>query len=195
MLVSKAATQNQSHGGIEQSCYVGKGIQTTMIPKIYYENNNKWYAEARYNYEEQQTFSLIAGKVFSKKSNLSYSVTPMAGFAVGNFNGALLGMKIEMEHNNLFFSSESQYGFSVRTRREDFFYSWSDAGYQVRSWIYAGLAMQLTITNEASEHMEPGIFIGFPFKKWTFPVYIFNPAGKNMYAVLGITYEWGSHKQ
>ena len=84
MFLNKARAQ--SHGRIEQYYYTGAG-GSTLVPKIFYENNKKWYGEARYNYEELRTFSFIAGKVFSNEDVVSYSFTPVAGVVIGKFNG------------------------------------------------------------------------------------------------------------
>src|SRR5450755_630836 len=100
--------KSQSHGGIEQYYYAGAGV-STIVPKVYYESPHNWYSEVRYNYEELQTVSFNAGKIFSHKKLLSYSVTPFAGIVLGRLNGGTLGLNIKMDYKSLFFSSESQY--------------------------------------------------------------------------------------
>jgi hypothetical protein len=95
-----------------------------------------------------------------------------------------------MEYKSLFFSSESQYTFSVKKRTENFFFNWSEIGYQLTGLIYVGLALQLTHPYEIKNNWEPGVMMGLTYKKWTFPVYAFNPAGNNRNFVLGINWEW-----
>jgi len=180
---------SQAHGGVEQYYYTGGGV-STIVPKAYYESPHNWYGEVRYNYEELQTVSFNAGKMFSNKKALFYSVTPYAGVVLGRLNGGTLGTNINMEYKSVFFSSESQYTFSFEKRTENFFFNWSELGYQFTGLVYAGLALQLTHPYEIQNNWEPGVMMGLTYKNWTFPVYAFNPAGNNRNFVLGINWEW-----
>ncbi|MEO5684695.1 MAG: hypothetical protein ABIQ88_18785 [Chitinophagaceae bacterium] len=179
----------QGYGGIEQYYYASGSGSAGLVPKIFYQTSKNWYAEARYNYEEAKTFSMVAGKAFSGENMPGCSVTPMAGFATGQFNGLLLALKTELNFKKLFFFSESQYNYAVRNRYSSFIYSWVDAGYKINDQLSAGTAMQVNISAETGKQLEPGVFIEFSYKKWTFPVYIFNTAAKDRYAVVGVSYE------
>jgi hypothetical protein len=192
MFYNKAVTQ--THGGFEQLYYSGNKGTSTIVPRVYYQNKKNWYAEVRYNYEEAETFSFNAGKTFSKDGKISYSVTPIAGAVAGKLNGALLGVNSEVEYNKLFFSSESQYTFSSRSRYADFLFNWSELGYQATSRIYTGLALQLTRFYKMTNVWEPGIMVGFSFDKFTFPLYTFSPLTNKRYFVLGINWEWQRQK-
>ena len=181
--------RTQVHGGFEQYYYTGAGV-STIVPRVYYQSRHNWYGEVRYNYEELQTISFIAGKMFSHKKLFSYSITPVAGIVLGKLNGGTLGANINMEYKSLFFSSESQYTFSVEKRAENFFFNWSEFGYQLTSLVYAGLALQVTHPYEIKNNWEPGVMMGLTYKGWTFPLYAFNPASNNRNFVLGINWEW-----
>ncbi|MEO6456367.1 MAG: hypothetical protein ABIN97_19980 [Ginsengibacter sp.] len=185
---------SQTHGGVEQYYYAGHNRVSTIVPKVYFQNNKKWYAEIRYNYDELETVSFNAGKTFSKENSLSYAITPIAGLMAGRYNGGSFGLNTELDYKKIFFSAESQYALSFEGREADFFYNWSEIGYQVTDHIYTGLALQLTHLYKATNSWEFGIMTGFSINKWTFPVYIFNPAGNNRYFVLGINLEWGRIK-
>ena len=180
---------SQAHAGFEQYCYTA-GSVPTIVPRIYYQSPHNWYGEVRYNYEELQTVSLNAGKMFSHKKLVSYSITPFAGIVLGRLNGGTIGSNINIEHKSLFFSSESQYTFSVDKRRENFFFNWSELGYQLTNLVYMGLALQLTRHYQVINEWQPGIMMGFTYKSWTFPVYAFNPAGCNRNFVVGVNWEW-----
>jgi hypothetical protein len=188
IMISNVVT-SQSHGGIEQYYYTGAGL-STIVPKVYYESPHNWYGEVRYNYEELQTVSFNAGKIFSNKKLLSYSITPFAGIVLGRLNGGTLGSNIKIDYKSLFFSSESQYTFSVEKRAENFFFNWSELGSQLTKLVYVGVALQLTHPYEIKNDWQPGVMIGFTYKSWTFPVYAFNPARNNRNFVLGINWEW-----
>ena len=185
--------KSQSHGGFEQYYYTGAGLPA-IVPKVYYESPRNWYGEVRYNYEELQTVSFNAGRIFSHKKLLSYSITPFAGIVLGRLNGGTLGSNIKMEYKSLFFSSESQYTFSVEKRAADFFFNWSEFGWQFTSLVYGGLAVQLTHPYEIKNNWQPGIMMGLTYKSWTFPVYAFNPVEDNRNFVVGINWEWKGAK-
>ncbi len=69
-------------------------------------------------------------KCFRMNNSLSYTVTPYAGVVIGRMTGGTLGSNVSLDYKNLFFSSESQYTFSVNERAENFFFNWSEMGYQ-----------------------------------------------------------------
>ena len=186
---------SQTHSGIEQYYYTGNKSASAIVPKAYYQDKKNWYGEIRYNYEEPGTFSFNAGKTFSKQTNLSYTITPIAGVVVGRLNGASIGVNLQSDYKKISFSAESQYTFSANNRNADFFYNWSELSYQVTQNIFAGFVLQLTRPYETINKWEPGIMAGFSFDKWTFPLYVFNPGNRNRYFVLGINIEWSGIKK
>jgi hypothetical protein len=185
--------KSQAHGGFEQYCYTA-GSVATIVPRIYYQSPHNWYGEVRYNYDELQTVSFNAGKMFSHKKLLQYSITPFAGIVLGRLNGGTIGSNIDIGYKSLFFSSESQYTVSVEKRSGNFFFNWSEMGYQVTSLVYVGLALQLTRHYEVINNWQPGVMTGLTYKSWTFPVYVFNPAGCNRNFVVGVNWEWKNIK-
>ena len=192
-LVTSLAGRSQEHGSFEQYYYTGGGT-SSIVPKLYYQNRHNWFGEMRYNYEELQTVSFIAGKTFSNNKPVSCSLTPYAGLVLGTINGGSLGSNVDIEFKNLFFSSESQYTISVNKRSQDFFFNWSEAGYKFTSLFYSGLALQLTHPFETKSIWEPGLMLGVTYKSWTFPFYAFSPANNNRNYVLGINWEWNYKK-
>jgi hypothetical protein len=184
----------QAEIAVEQYHYFGKFQPYTYMPIVHFQNARKWYVEARYNYEEMQTFSLYLGKTFAGGDKVSWSFTPMLGGAIGKFNGISPGLNVDLGYKNIFFSAQSQYSFSTnKEENSDFVYSWSELGYEVRPWFYAGVSFQQTyLTSETT--LEPGLLIGFSFKQFTIPVYTFAPFNKERYFIVGINFEW-EHKK
>ncbi len=125
----------QSSGGMEQYYYTHTGGTAAYVPMAYYNTAGNWYGEARYNFDDIETFSLYAGKKFSKKGNFSYSATPMIGGLVGRMNGASVGMNMEADFQKLFFTCQSQYSFSLEDRENKFFFNWSELGIQCHSMV------------------------------------------------------------
>ena len=69
-------------GGIEQYQYLGKGTANAIVPVLHFQNSKGWYAEARYNYDENNTFSLLGGRSFQLDKNGFSSIVPMIGFSL-----------------------------------------------------------------------------------------------------------------
>src|SRR5688572_15089237 len=99
--------------GFEQYGYIKKNETMTLVPIFNYESSDHTYVEARYNYEDLNTFSFYIGRTFSGKDKLSYSLTPILGAVMGKFTGGSVGMNGVLEYGDLFFSTQSQYTASV----------------------------------------------------------------------------------
>lgn len=180
----------QAQAGMGQYMYIGERQVFTLAPVIYYQSSKKWYMEARYNYEALKTVSFYAGRTFEKESAFSYSASPVIGAVMGGFTGGSVGANTEFDYKKIFLSSQFQYTFSTHNRSENFFYSWSDLSYQVLNNIYSGISVQQTNLYKVKYRLEKGIFLKTIINKFTFPLYIFNPALKERYFVLGLTCDW-----
>lgn len=180
----------QTAGGIEQYHYVGNQDNTVIVPVVHFQSKKGWYGEARYNYDELNTFSVYGGKTFSWNRAVAFSVTPLLGVSVGQLHALSTGNNIDASYQNFFFSSQSQYTFSTRAREENYFFSWIEAGYQPSNWLYAGLTMQHTRVYKTPHLVEPGILLGFSFKRWSLPLYYFNPLKKDQFFIIGVNWEW-----
>ena len=180
----------QSENGIEQYYFRGPHNDYQVIPVVHFKNEKNWYAEARCNYEDAETFSFYLGKTFSREALLTYSFTPLLGGVTGKFNGVSTGVNMELEYNNFFFSSQSQYSFSTGDRADSFLYSWSEIGYQPLSWLYGGLSVQQTRVFETRGTLEPGILAGFSFRRFSLPLYCFSPQNNTRYFIIGFNYDW-----
>lgn len=155
-----------------------------------FTSSKNWYGEARYNFDELNTFSLYAGKKFTGGSNLSWEATPLIGGLMGQMTGGSLGMNFGMGYKRLFFLSQSQYSFSLQHIDDKFFYNWSEMGVEATNWFYAGLALQQTNIYRTEGRMEPGCMIGFSVRNWTIPLYAFNTSEQERYFVLGLMWQW-----
>jgi hypothetical protein len=189
-----SAVWPQAAAGFEQMYYMRSGENAMMAPRAHLTSSGNWYGEARYNYEELQTFSLYGGKTFSRKGDLSYSATPLIGGLLGKMNGGSVGLNMDLDFENVFFSTVSQYSFSLEDRNNKFFYSWTELGYQAMPWLYGGMAVQQTNIIRSAGRLEPGCMLGLSIRNWTVPFYVFNPAGKEMNFVLGFNWEWAKTK-
>jgi hypothetical protein len=183
-------------GGVEQYYYTRtKGTDAMMTPIAHITSSNNWYGEARYNFDELNTFSLYAGRKFAGSGNLNWEATPIVGGLMGQMNGGSLGMNVGFDYKRLFFLSQSQYSFSMENGTDKFFYNWSELGFEATQWLYAGVAVQQTNIYQEKGRMEPGCMIGFSIKNWTIPLYAFNTSDQDRYFVLGVNWQWEGRKK
>lgn len=187
--------RSQTGGAFEQLYYTRADDGASIVPMVHYTTKNNWYGAARYNYDEARTFALYAGRTFSGRGDLSYSATPMVGGLMGKMNGGSVGMNVDLDFENLFFSTQSQYSFSLEEKTNKYFFTWSELGYQATPWLYGGMALQQTNAYHSAVKFEPGCMIGLSVKRWTVPLYIFNQAGGDPYFVMGINWAWEKQKK
>ncbi len=179
----------QPHGGVDQYYCLKKAKSLSFVPLIYFETGDHWYGECRYNYEADETVSVYAGRTFKNTKAFAYSFSPMIGIAGGKFDGYSLALNSNFEYKKYSLSSQCQYVISTKDRNLNFAYIWTDACYKVFPHISIGISVQQTKTF-CSNMTEGGIMIQASFRKWTVPLYFFNPPGKERYFMLGINYEW-----
>ena len=184
----------QSKWVVENYSYLGQPGEGTIVPMIHMETKKNWYAELRYNYEDAQTLSLFAGKTLAGGKGVTYSVTPLAGFSVGNFTGISLGVNTDIEWKNFYVSAQSQYSMGTKKEVADFFFNWSELGYNITPSLFAGLAMQYTVQSGSTE-LEPGFVAGLAIKNFSFPLYVFSPFQTRGYFVVGFNYVFSLNKK
>ena len=179
----------QKNFGVDQDCYVYK-TSNSIVPMVYYQTKNNWYATFRYNYEEDRTASFQFGKTFSKDGNAWYSITPLAGLLAGNFNGASIGSLAEGGIGKLSIYTEPEYCQSFRNSNESFFYNWAELSFQPHKIFYTGLALQTTKTSEGFFN-EPGVMLALTIKKFEIPLYFFKSSEYANYFVVGVHWALG----
>ncbi|MEP6737951.1 MAG: hypothetical protein ABJA70_20665 [Chryseolinea sp.] len=190
------STVGIAQSGFEVYSYISQTSGFSFVPIAHFQTRNNWYAEARYNYDEVRTFSLYLGKTFSgTKKDISYSVTPMIGGMLGQFKGGSAALNASLEYKRFFLSSQPQFTAFSGERDRSYIFHWSELGYELRSWLFAGVSIQQTYyTQSKMNNIEPGILLGVTLGKWILPLYLFNPLSTSAYYVLGITYGLGSVK-
>jgi hypothetical protein len=167
----------QPRASVELIHYLGPSKIFTMGPIVKFQNAKNWYIEGRYNYEALQTASVYVGKAYSKEAVFSYSIVPIVGGVAGRFKGGSVGLNLDLNYKKFFLSSQSQYTVSSAEQEEDFFFSWTELGYEVRPWFFAGLSMQPTCYTHVKQSnvLSPGFLAGFSVGQWTVPFYVFDP--------------------
>src|SRR6476619_7539764 len=107
-IISSMNARSQSAASVEQYYFTPTaGSEGMMTPIANFTTSNNWYGEARYNFDELNTFSLYAGKRFAGSGNLSWEATPLIGGLMGQMNGGSVGLNFGIDYRKLFFSSQS----------------------------------------------------------------------------------------
>jgi hypothetical protein len=185
------AARSQERKGFEQYYYPGNsGILPSLSSRLFYQDSKGWYTEFRYNYEQDKTVACSAGKSFSTKGTLSYSVTPLVGVLGGKLQGVTLGLNTSFDYKGIFFTSFIQRTTGFEKEKDAFLFSWSELSYHVTNHFSAGLAVEQTHFYSTPDNWEPGIEMDISIGNWSFPSYIFKPAANRCYFVAGVSREW-----
>jgi len=181
----------QSKWGFENYNYWGQPGMSNAVPSFHLETKNNWYSEFRYNYEAPGTFAILTGKTFRFEKNKSFKLTPMIGFATGPYKGLILETDAEKDWGRFFFSTQTEYSWSLKKNIPGFFFSWTESGFSWTKNFFTGGAIQYTMQEDLNE-LNPGIFAGLQIRKISVPVYVFNLSGKGKYFVIGCHIEFNN---
>lgn len=132
------------------------------------------HLEARYNYEDLNTFSAWAGCNISGGKNWEYTITPMIGGVIGNSNGVAPGLEFTIAHKKFELYSESEYLFELSDKTYSFFYNWTDLTYAPKDWLWFGLSGQRTRLYQTDLEIQRGLMVGAGLKNWELTGYLYN---------------------
>jgi len=157
---------------IEANNYFFPG-EYILLP-VFRADKNKLHLEARYNYEDLETFSGWVGYNFNGGNNVTYTLTPMMGGVVGNSNGIAVGMEATVGFKAFEFYTELENLFDFNTKDNNFFYAWTDISYSPTDWLWVGLSGQRTRLYETDLDIQRGLFVGAGLKNWELTTYVYN---------------------
>ena len=184
----------QLKGGIEHYSYFSNDAVFSMQPVLHIQTPGGAYSELRYNYEKKDAISFNAGKTFFIRGKFPATLTPMLGVVAGSMKGYNLGLNLETDWRNFYFSSQSQYCRSFSKEGPGFVYSWSEAGYNISPVVFTAIALQCS-KQEAAWGAEPGFMGGINLKNISVSLYFFNPLSPASYFVAGLKYECSLSKR
>jgi hypothetical protein len=149
-------------------------------------HKGKLHLEGRYNYEDLNTISLFAGYNFYGTKKLKYTITPILGFAAGNTNGIVPGLKVTLTLNKFTFYTENEYVFEVNGRSNSFFYSWSQMTIAPKDWFWLGVSWQRLKAYQSQRALDKGFVAGVAYRKMQLIGYYFNPGAEGQFGVVGV---------
>lgn len=178
-------SQSDWNHTVEPSFYIYKN--DFFILPIYQVDKDWLHLEARYNYEDMNTFSAWFGYNFTGGNKLEYSLTPMLGGVVGNTNGIAPGLELTFGLHGFELYSEMEYIFDLQSSDGNFFYNWTDFSYSPLDWLWFGVSAQQTKVHKADLEPEWGFLLGGGYRWFGLTGYMFNLGTDDPYAVITLT--------
>lgn len=151
-------------------------------------DKNKLHLEARYNYEDRETFSGWVGYNFNGGEKLEYTITPMIGGVVGISKGIAPGLEMTFGFKNFELYTESEYIFDIGANENNFFYNWSDLTYSAKDWLWFGISGQRTRLYQTDLDIQRGLLIGAGVKNWEVNTYLYNLGFDDPFFLLTISF-------
>ena len=145
-----------------------------FILPVFRADKNKLHLEARYNYEDRETFSGWVGYNISGGNKLSYLITPMIGGVVGLTDGFAPGVEFTLGLGRFELYNEMEYLFDADSNENNYFYSWSDLTYSPTDWLWVGISGQRTRLYQTDVEYQRGLLIGAGLKSLELNAYFFN---------------------
>lgn len=137
-------------------------------------DKNKLHLEARYNYEDLETFSAWVGYNMMGGDKVTYTITPMAGLLVGSVNGVSAGLEMTFGWKGFELYSESENVFDFEGQENNFFYNWTDFTWAPKDWLWVGLSGQRTRLYQTDLEIQRGLLVGGALKNWELTGYFYN---------------------
>ncbi len=150
-------------------------------------DKNKLHLEARYNYEDMNTFSGWVGYNFKGGKNLEFVITPMLGGVVGNSNGIAPGLEVTLNYKRFEFYSESEYLFETESSENNYYYNWADLTYSPKDWLWFGISGQRTRLYKTDLEIQRGIILGGGYKNWELTGYVYNLGFDDPFGILTLS--------
>jgi hypothetical protein len=171
----------------EGNLYLFQG-QSILLP-VMRADHNKLHLEARYNYEDLQTFSGWAGYNFSGGKKVEYTITPMVGAVTGLSNGVAAGLEFTFSSGKFELYSESEYLFET-DRENNYMYTWTDLTYSFNDNVYCGLSIQRTRLYQTALDIQRGLILGGSLKNWELTGYLYNLGFDTPFGILTLGVEF-----
>lgn len=138
------------------------------------------HLEARYNYEDRNTFSAFVGRSWSLGH---LTLTPMVGLAIGQTDGIVPGLEVELAAGGLEFWIEAEYLLDLAGNDGNYFYGWSELSYRVLPWMGLGFMSQRTKTFRQDVEVDWGFLARVGKGPVSALTYLIDPAGSAFFMV------------
>jgi hypothetical protein len=151
-------------------------------------DHRSWHFLARYGYEDRDTFSAWAGRIFEFGDRVSVSLTPMVGLAVGGTDAMLPGLEFALDWGRLSVYNESELLIPF-DGSGSYFYAWGLTSYRLADWFQPGVVIQRLRVFESERTVDRGLSVTAEFGRLATTLYGYNPFSSERFWQLGL--EWG----
>jgi hypothetical protein len=158
-----------------------------FILPVYQVNKDWLHLEARYNYEDRNTFSAWFGYNFSGGNKFEYTITPMVGGIAGNTNGIAPGLEMDFNFYGFELYSESEFVFDLQDSEASFYYNWTDFSYSPNDWLWFGLSLQRTKLYETDLEIQRGLLLGGEYRWFGLSGYLYNLGWDDPYFIITLS--------
>jgi len=149
-----------------------------------------WHFLARYGYEDRETFSAWAGRIFEFGDNVAVSLTPMVGLVVGLTDGIAPGLEFALDWGRLSVYNESELVIPF-DGSESYFYAWGNTSYGVTNWFQPGVSIQRLRVFQSDRELDRGLSVTAEFGRLSATVYGYNPfSSDSRFWQLGVEVGW-----
>ena len=145
------------------------------------------HLESRYNYEDRQSISGFVGWNFSVGKTVQLELTPMIGGVVGQTDGIIPAVELDLTWRRLEFYLEGEYVVDVGSRTNNFLYNWSEGSFWPTEWLRAGVVTQRTRAYQTPRDIQRGLLVGVTVSKIEGTVYYFNPGSEDTFVVASVS--------
>ena len=174
--------------GAEANLYIIQG-HSILLP-VMRANKNKLHLEARYNYEDLQTFSGWAGYNITGGKQIEYMITPMIGGVVGLSKGIAPGLEFTFSSGKFELYSESEYLFNTDNKENNYMYTWTDLTYSINDNLYVGVSVQRTRLYQTALDTQRGLVLGGNLKNWEITGYLYNLGFDTAFGIISLGLEF-----
>lgn len=157
-----------------------------LLP-VFRADKKALHLEARYNYEDLETFSAWVGYNFNGGKKLEYTFTPMIGGVVGLTKGIATGIEMALVYKGFELYSEAEYLFDSESTENNFFYNWTDFTYAPKDWLWFGISGQRTRLYQTNLEVQRGLLMGGALKNWELNSYLYNLGFDDPFVLLSVS--------
>jgi hypothetical protein len=155
---------------------------------VFRADNSNLHLEARYNYEDRETFSGWVGYNFSGGDDeFSYTFTPMLGGVVGLSKGISPGLELTLTYKKFELYSEMENLFDLKDNENNFYYNWADLTYSPTDWFWFGISGQRTRLYQTDLEIQRGLQVGVGLKHFELNTYVYNIGYDDTFAVITLS--------
>jgi hypothetical protein len=158
-----------------------------FVLPVFQADKNKLHLEARYNYEDRETFSAWIGYIFQGGNTLEYTITPMLGGVVGRSDGIAPGLEVTLNFKGFELYSEGEFYLDFEASENHYLYNWTDLTYSPTDWLWFGISGQRTRAYQTALDIQRGLLIGVGLKNWELTTYAYNLGFEDPFVLVSIS--------